>query len=139
MPTCRRHVTVPVALFVGAALLSIALPAFADPREIAVGGVWITLLDHDAAGYTSLQRAVEVRRRITEVLSTPKFRQGATVSVQPLGKAAVVMVGDLLVFTVTPADAAGTRMTPLDVAHQWARLLAEGLSRALPDSDFHVF
>jgi hypothetical protein len=25
------------------------------------------------------------------------------------------------------------------VAHQWARLLAEGLSRAIPDGEFHTF
>jgi hypothetical protein len=138
MSIWRRHAAVPL-LLLGTVMLSLALPARADEREISVGGIWITRLDHDAAGYTSYQRAVEVRRRITEVLSTPKFRQGTTVSVQPLGKAAIVMVGGLLVFTVTPEDAAGTRMTPLDVAHQWARLLAEGLSRALPDDNFHTF
>lgn len=138
MSTWRRHAVVPILLVV-AAIPALARPAFADPREIAVGGIWIALINHDAAGYTSFERAIEVRRRITEVLSTPKFRQGTTVSVQPLGKAAVVMVGGLLVFTVTPEDATGTWMTPLDVAHQWARLLAEGLSRALPDTNFHVF
>jgi hypothetical protein len=140
MPTWRRHATVPLALLLlGATVLGIALPAFADAREISVGGVWITRLDHDAAGYTSFQRAVEVRRRITEVLSTPQFRQGAVVEVKQVGQEAVIMVGDLLVFTVTPDDAAGTWLTPLDVAHQWGRLLTEGLSRALPDTNFHMF
>ena len=138
MSTWRRHAFVPLVLL-AALIPALARPALADPREIAVGGIWITLIDHGAAGYTSFQRAIEVRRRITEVLSTPKFREGTIVSVQPLGKAAVVMVGGLLVFTVTPQDAVGTSMAPLDVARQWARLLAEGLSRALPDSNFHVF
>ena len=138
MSTWRRHAVVPL-LLVAALIPTLARPALADPREIAVGGIWIALIDHDAAGYSSVERAVEVRRRITEVLSTPKFREGTTVSVQPLGKVAVVMVGGLLVFTVTPQDAVGTSMAPLDVARQWARLLAEGLSRALPDSNFHVF
>lgn len=138
MSTWRRHAFVPL-LLLAALIPALARPALADPREIAVGGIWITLIDHGAAGYTSFQRAIEVRRRITEVLSTPKFREGTIVSVQPLGKAAVVMVGGLLVFTVTPQDAVGTSMAPLDVARQWARLLAEGLSRALPDSNFHVF
>ena len=138
MSTWRRHAVVPLLLLV-AAVPVLARPALADPREITVGGIWITLIDHDAAGYTSLERAIEVRRRITEVLSTPKFREGTTVSVRPMGKSAVVTVGGLLVFTVTPQDAVGTSMAPLDVARQWARLLAEGLSRALPDADVHVF
>ena len=138
MSTWRRHAYVPL-LLLAALIPALARPALADPREIAVGGIWITLIDHDAAGYTSFQRAIEVRRRITEVLSTPKFREGTTVSAQPAGTGAVVMVGGLLVFTVTPQDVKGTWMTPLDVAHQWARLLAEGLSRALPDPGFHVF
>lgn len=138
MSTWRRHVAVRL-LLLGTVMLSLALPARADPREISVGGIWITRIEHDAAGYTSYQRAVEVRRRITEVLSSPNFRHGTTVSVQPMGKAAIVRVGDLLVFTVTPEDAVGTWMPPLDVARQWARLLAEGLSKALPDADFHTF
>jgi hypothetical protein len=138
MSTWRRHAVVPLMLL-AVAIPVLARPALADLREIAVGGIWITLIDHDAAGYTSFERAIEVRRRITEVLSTPKFREGTIVSVQSMGKGAVVMVGGLLVFTVTPQDATGTWMTPVDVAHQWARLLAEGLSRALPDSSFHVF
>lgn len=138
MSTWRRHAFVPL-LLLAALIPALARPALADPREIAVGGIWITLIDHGAAGYTSFQRAIEVSRRITEVLSTPKFREGTSVSVQPMGKGAVVTVGGLLVFTVTPQDAVGTSMAPLDVARQWARLLAEGLSRALPDSNFHVF
>ena len=138
MSTIPRHAAVPL-LFLGIVILGLALPARADPREISVGGVWITLLDHDVAGYTSFQRAVEVRRRITEVLSVPGFRQGAVVKVNQVGWDAVITVGDVLVFTVTADDAAGTWMTPLEVARQWARLLATGLSRALPDADFHTF
>jgi hypothetical protein len=138
MSTVRRHAAV-LLLLLGAAILGFVLPARADPREISVGGVWITLLDHDVAGYTSYQRAVEVRRRITEVLSIPELRQGAVVAVKQVGHEAVISVGDVLVFTVTPDDVAGTWMPPLDVARQWARLLAAGLSRAMPDADFHTF
>ncbi len=61
MPACRRHAALPLALLLGA-VLGLVLPARADMREISVGGVWITRLDHDAAGYTSFQRAIEVRR-----------------------------------------------------------------------------
>jgi hypothetical protein len=138
MPTVCRHAAL-LLLLLGTAILGLVSPARADPREISIGGVWVTLLDHDVAGYTSYQRAVEVRRRITEVLSIPGLRQGTVVAVKQVGQEAVISVGDVLVFTVTPDDAAGTWMTPLDVAHQWARLLAAGLSRAMPDADFHTF
>jgi hypothetical protein len=139
MPSGRSRQLVLLALLLGVSLLSLGLPALADARDISVGGVWITRLDHGAAGFTPLQRAVEVRRRITEVLSTPEFRQGAVVSVKEFGQDAVITVGDVLVFTVTPQDASGSWLTPVEVAHQWARLLAEGLSRAIPDADFHSF
>ena len=138
-PARHRLMLVPAILVVWAAVLGPVWPAIADPRDISVGGVWITRLTHDVAGYTSFQRAVEVGRRITEVLSTPKFRQGTTVSVQTMGKAALVTVGDVLVFTVTPDDAEGTSVTPLTLARQWAQRLAEGLGNALPDAKFHVF
>ncbi len=51
--------------------------------------------------------------------------------------AGVLAVNDILVFTVTPQDVAGTTVTTLQLARQWAPLLAQGLGRALPDSTFH--
>lgn len=128
-----------------AALLSavivggLARPALADPRDISVGGVYITRITHDASGYTSYERATQVNKRITQVLGTPEFRHGAVLAVKEMGRSAIITVGDQLVFTVTPEDAAGTSMTPLVLARQWAQLLAQGLSKALPASDFHVF
>ncbi len=113
-------------------------PAFADARDISVGGVWITRITHDSAGYTAEQRATEVTRRITRILGTPEYRQGAVVTVRADGANALVTVGNTLVFTVTPADAAGSGTT-LSVAKQWASLLAQGLSKALPGSNFHGF
>jgi hypothetical protein len=56
-----------------------------------------------------------------------------------MGKGAIVTVGERLVFTVTPDDAEGTTVTPLALAKLWAQRLAEGLSYALPDANFHVF
>jgi hypothetical protein len=115
-------------------------PAMAEPNDISVGGVWAFKITHDAAGYSALDRAVEVTKRITEVLSTPKFRtSGAVVAVHPLGNAAEILVGDRLIITVVPDDAAGTGVSTLELAHQWARRLAQGLSKALPDANFHMF
>jgi len=112
-------------------------PAFADPRDVSVGGVWITRITHDSAGVSAADRATEVTRRITQVLSTPKLRQGAVVAVRAFGSDAIVTVGNILVFTVTPDDAAGTSSTPMQIAKQWAALLGEGLTRALPGSNFY--
>jgi len=133
----RRTFTV-VGLLVGVALVAgVARPAFADPRDISVGGVWIARITHDWAGVSAVDRATEVTRRITQVLSTPQFRQGAVVAVRPDGANALITVGSVLVFTVTPADATGTSGNPMHLAKYWAALLGQGLTRALPGSAFY--
>jgi hypothetical protein len=136
MPHRRRYVF--VGLLLAAALAAgAAHPAFADPRDVSVGGVWITRITHSWAGISAVDRATEVTRRITQVLSTPEFRQGAVVTVRSDGADALVVVGDILVFTVTPGDAAGTSSTPMQIARYWASLLGQGLTRALPGSAFY--
>jgi hypothetical protein len=124
-------IAAPIAVL-GALMLSPALPAAADTGEIDVGGVWVCAITHDASGFTAADRAVEVRRRITELLSTPSARQGLTLSVRQDGADAVVLAGGMLIFTVTPSDAMGTSATTLQLARQWASRLAQGLARALP-------
>jgi len=134
-----RNVVRAFVLLIGAAVVAgLVSPAFADPRDISVGGVYITTITQDSAGYTAEQRATEVTKRITRILGTPALRQGAVVTVRQNGADALVTVGNILVFTVTPADAKGSGTT-LYVAKQWARLLAEGLTKALPGSNFHGF
>lgn len=113
-------------------LAALALPVLADERDISVGGVWICRITHDASGYTSYERAIEVNRRITQVLSAPELRTGTQVTVRPMGSGAVIMVGDLLVFTVAPEDAIDTPVKPFELARQWAQRLAEGLTKGLP-------
>ena len=133
----RRTVAV-VGLLVGVGLVTgVAQPALADPRDISVGGVWITRITHDWAGVSAVDRATEVTRRITQVLSVPQFRQGAVVAVRQDGANALITVGRLLVFTVTPGDAAGTSGDPMHLAKYWATLLGQGLTRALPGSTFY--
>ena len=127
-----------VGLLVGMVVVaSVARPAFADPRDVSVGGVWITRITHDWAGVSAVDRATEVTRRITQVLSMPQFRQGAVVAVRADGANALITVGTVLVFTVTPADAAGTSGNPMHLAKYWATLLGQGLTRALPGSTFY--
>lgn len=132
----RRTIVVAAVLIGAVVVAGIATPAFADPRDISVGGVWITRITHDWQGVTAVDRATEITRRITEVLSDPKFRQGAVVAVKKDGAGAIITVGDFLVFTVTPADAEGSG-TPMDVAKHWATSLGQGLTKALPGSTFY--
>lgn len=139
----RRPVAVSIVLAAGL-VLGLSLPVLADERDISVGGVWVCRITQDVSGYTSYQRAAEVRKRITEVLSNPKFRQGGVaVEVRPAGDDALITVGGTLVFTVTREDTMGEpvapHLTPLEVARQWAARLADGLSKALPDADLHTF
>ncbi len=135
MQRVRRVVWFPAVVAVAVAL-GAALPALADARDISVGGVFICRITHDAAGYSSYARAVQVNQRITDVLSSPRFRQGGNVVVRQMGPAATISVGDVLVFTVMPEDTDGATST-VDLAKSWAKLLAQGLSQALPGSGFY--
>jgi len=135
----RRATAVAVSLLTLSFLAGLSLAALADERDISVGGVWVCRISHDASGYTAARRATEVRKRITNVLSAPGLLRGAVVTIRPAGQDAVVAVGGMLVFTVTPTDAMGTSVTPLELARQWGARLASGLSKALPDVNFHTF
>jgi hypothetical protein len=104
--------------------------------SISVGGVWAFNITQPAAGMSADERVVEVRRRITEVLSRYRAGQQVPVLVRPWGAAATVEVGGIVVVTVTPADATGTAVTPFELAQQWARRLRQGLAAALPGATF---
>ena len=134
MPVNRTIVI--AAVLIGAVVAGIAGPAFADPRDISVGGVWITRITHDWAGVSAADRATEITRRITQVLSTPQLRQGSVVAVRRDGANALITVGNILVFMVTPADAEGSG-SPMHLAKYLATLLGQGLTRALPGSAFY--
>lgn len=140
MPAVRIAAFVLASVMAGGIFAGLIQPAMADVGDISVGGVWISKITENAAGFLAEQRATEVNKRITEVLSDPRFRHaGAAVSVRPMGDTTAILVGDQLVFTVTPADATGTGVTTLVLARQWAQRLAQGLSKALPDANFHTF
>ncbi len=124
----------------GAVFITVLRPAQADVGDISVGGVWVARISHGAGGFSADQRAAEVNKRITEILSNPRYRHaGTVVSVKPMGAAAAILVGDQLAFTVMPEDAEGTGVTAAQLAKQWAARLAQGLSKAIPDANFHTF
>jgi hypothetical protein len=134
-----RVLVIAAALVAGVLILGMPQPARADIGDISVGGVWVCRITQPASGYSAEQRAVHVNKRITEILSIPELRRGAIVAVRPFGAAATIVVGNRLVFTVTPEDAVGTSVPPVELARQWAQRLAAGLSKALPDANFHTF
>ncbi len=116
-----------------------ATPSLADAGDISVGGVWVCRITQPASGLTAEERVVQMNKQITEALSTPKFRRGATISVRPYGPTAKIMIDTLVIVTVTPEDIKGTTVTAMELARQWAKRLATGLSKALPDAEFHTF
>ena len=125
---------------VASLILGVAYPALADIGDISVGGVWVCRITRGAGGLSPEQRAVQINRRITEVLSIPGTdRRSISISVRPLGRSATIVVADITVITVTPEDAAGTNVTTMELARQWARRLVAGLQRALPSATFHGF
>jgi heat shock protein HslJ len=74
----------------------------------------------------------QIEQRITEALSSPGVRQGTLrVEVRPAGAGAAIIAAGVTIMTVSPDDAADTRVPTLEVANQWAARLAEGLRRAL--------
>lgn len=127
-------------IVVASLVLGIAYPVLADIGDISVGGVWVRRITRGAGGLSLEQRVAKVERQITEVLSLPGIdRRSIPILVRPLGGSATIAVAGITVMTVTPEDAAGTRVTTTELARQWARRLAAGLQRALPSATFHGF
>lgn len=121
-------------------VLGPAAPAMAAMGDISVGGVWAFRLTRGSAGLTLEQRTVEVERRIAEILSRVRYREtGVAVAVRRSGRDAAITVSDVVIVTVTMDDTAGTRVTPFELATQWAQRLKPGLNNALPDARVHVF
>ncbi len=136
----NRGTVILLAIGVLSLVLGLVGPARAEMGDLSVGGVWVCRITQGAAGLTLEQRMVDVERRMTQVLSIPAYRySGVGVSIRPVGRDAAIAVGDRIILTVTAEDAAGTTVTPLELARQWAQRLVVGLNRALPDSTFHVF
>lgn len=134
------HASLLVLALIGTAASAWAqTPPIADPRDVSVGGVWICRITEPAFGLSADERVVQMNKQITEALSTPKFRRGATIGVRADGPNVRIVMEHLIIVTVTPADTKGTTVKPMELARQWAQRLANGLSKALPDAEFHTF
>jgi len=128
----RLATAVAIAALVGVQAL-VPRPALADIGDISVGGVWVCRLTRGASGLTLEQRVEQINQRIADVLSLPELtRRDIPVDVRPVGDSAAIIVADITVITVSPADAAGTSVPVIEVANQWAARLVQGLRVALP-------
>lgn len=135
-----RHVGVlAVALIATAASAWAQAPPVTDPHDVSVGGVWVCRITEPALGLSADERVVQMNKQITEALSTPKFRRGATIAVRADGPNARIVMEHLIIVTVTLADTKGMTVKPMELARQWAQRLARGMSKALPDAEFHTF
>lgn len=123
-----------IALVASLFVSDIKLPvAQAGVGDISVGGIWVCRITRGAAGLTLEQRVRQVNQRITDVLSLSTLPQRRIpVEVRPAGTSAAIVVAGITVITVTAEDVAESRMSPDEVARQWAARLVRGLSRALP-------
>ncbi|MGQ0548663.1 MAG: hypothetical protein ACT4PY_03215 [Armatimonadota bacterium] len=132
----RTNLTALIVLMaVGSLVMGVTRPAFAELGDISVGGVWSFRLTRGIAGMSLTDRVADVERRITNVLSNPRYRErGVTLTVRPVGPSAAIMVEDAVILTVTPEDAAdtGVKVTTLELARQWARRLVGGINKAFP-------
>jgi hypothetical protein len=135
----HRRAVGAAALIAFAIVVATPTASRADAGDISVGGVWVCRITQPALGLTVEERAVQMNKQITEALSTPKFRRGATIAVRGEGPTAKIMIDTLLIVTVTPEDIKGTAVSTMELARQWAKRLAMGLSKALPDAEFHTF
>jgi small-conductance mechanosensitive channel len=103
-------------------------PAVAGER-VYLGGR--TLLEvRDPRGLESLQkRAAAIRKRLTAVIQDRTIGPANAQAVS-VDSVAVVLVGDVSVFTVTPRDlVAGDRRTPLEAARALLPELRDGIER----------
>lgn len=124
-----------VLLVIGSVVLGVGRPAFADLGDIAVGGVWTFRLTRGIGAMSLAERVADVERRITNVLSNPRYRQtGVKLTVRPAGSGAAIMVEEAVILTVTPEDVAdtGVRVTTMELARQWAQRLAGGINKGFP-------
>ena len=134
------HVGVLAVALIGTAVSAWAqAPPIADPHDVSVGGVWVCRITEPALGLSPDERVVQMNKQITEALSTPQFRRGATIAVRADGPNVRILMEHLTIVTVTPADTKGTTVKPMELARQWAQRLARGMSKALPDAEFHTF
>jgi hypothetical protein len=125
------------------AVLAAAAPGAARAQEAAakppgetkltLGGVWVLQFRVAAGGFSPEQRLERLQERVVQVLSREELRP-EHVRVVPGrgGRSATITVGPVLFVTVTEADAAASRSTPVKLAEVWAENFRKGFAASRP-------
>ncbi len=121
-----------LALF--AALLTVLASSVArsqDASAVWIGGHLLLRVRCPAGGYTIEERAAAVQRRTNDLLRGG--RTTLTVTVRKSDTVASIYTDDVLLITVTPADAKVNGTTPMKLAGIWAARLRDLFPQATPD------
>jgi hypothetical protein len=135
-----RYVALMVAVLFLLGLWAVLAQADA-PSGVAVtyGGKLLLRIRDDAGGYTKEQRAAEVEERLVLAM-TEEFETDEVnvipdhVRIVPKGSDRALMAGDILMVTITPADARSNNTTPDGLAGIWLKRLISVLDEATKGS-----
>jgi hypothetical protein len=107
--------------------------AQADARRLTLGGITVLQFRVASGGFTPEQRASKLQDRVVDILSHPELQPKDVHEVPGKGgHSATVMVGPLLLVTVTQADAQATQSTPEKLAMTWAENFRQAYAAARP-------
>lgn len=101
------------------------------PNEVSVAGVLVVRFRVGAGGFTPEQRADQVLRRIVTAFGREDLAK-KPVEIRGKEKEPSLYVGDLLLVTITLADAAATKCTPMELARKWQPAFSQALAAGRP-------
>jgi small-conductance mechanosensitive channel len=107
--------------------------ARAAPEPVVLGGDTLFFIQTPLGPFTAAERAAATRERLVELARNPFARLSAPLVLEVDGRSDVVM-GDIVLTTVTDADAAATGLRREEVA----RARAEAIARALERTAFNT-
>jgi hypothetical protein len=101
------------------------------PNEVTVAGILVARFRVGAGGFTPEQRADKVVERIVAVFSREDLAK-KPVEIRGKEKEPSLYVGDQLLVTITLADAAATKSTPMELARKWQSAFSQALAAGQP-------
>ncbi len=120
------------ALVALVALLGAGLSAGAgEAREIVIANEMVLRIRVAPQGMTLKERALEVERRLVEILSHEDLSP-PDVQIKQKAGCPTIYVGRHMLITVTAADASANKATPAQLARMWAENVRRQLPKAEP-------